>query len=275
MNISEALAFIKNQLMHIANESALYEAELILQHVMHCSRSQLYLGRNGLLLNKLRNEIELILERRKHHEPLPYILGTAYFHTKEFIVNRNVLIPRPDTEVLVETVLTSEKKRNCFFLEIGIGSGAISAILLQEHPDWQCIGTDISVSALHVAGRNCAGNFHLTCSDLFSSMKPQTYFDFIVSNPPYISESEMARLDAGVKNFEPAIALDGGKDGLNFYRAFASQAGNYLKPGARLYCEIGYLQKESVLMIFSSRGWKGIKVFNDLAGRPRSVMCNC
>jgi release factor glutamine methyltransferase len=275
MNISEALASIKNQLMDIAKESALYEAELILQHVMHCSRSQLYLMRNDLLLNKLRNDLKTILERRKHHEPLPYILGTAYFHSKEFIVNRNVLIPRPDTEVLVETILTSEKKRNCFFLEIGIGSGAISAILLQEHPDWQCIGTDISVSALHVAGRNCAGNIRRVCSDLFSSMKPKPYFDFIVSNPPYISESEMAKLDAGVKDFEPAIALDGGKDGLNFYRAFASQAKSYLKPEARLYCEIGYAQKDSVVKIFSARGWKGIKVSNDLAGRPRAVRCNC
>jgi release factor glutamine methyltransferase len=272
MKISEALLFLKNQLSLVSGESALFEAELILQHVLNCSRSELYIQHNNLISKALQLEFDKILERRKHHEPLPYILGKAYFHSKEFIVNKDVLIPRPDTEILVETILETEKKRNCLFLEIGIGSGAISAILLQERPDWQCIGTDISLSALRVAKQTCPDNVSLVCCDLFASIKPKKHFDFIVSNPPYISASEMAGLETSVRDFEPIIALDGGNDGLDFYRAFASQAGIFLKPGGALYCEIGYSQKDSVRTIFSSQGWEEIKIINDLAGRPRVAM---
>jgi release factor glutamine methyltransferase len=172
----------------------------------------------------------------------------------------------------VETILESEKEKNCHFLEIGVGSGAISAILVQKNPDWLGIGTDISLPALNVAWQNCPRAIHLVCSDLFSSIKPGTLFDFIVSNPPYISEGEMAGLDDGVKDFEPDIALDGGKDGLDFYRAFAMQSGYFLKPGGKLYCEIGYSQKNSVSTIFSSHGWKDVTTLKDLAGRPRVVI---
>jgi release factor glutamine methyltransferase len=272
MTIAEALKFIKSQLSRVAGESALFEAELILQHVLHYSRSQLYLRRKDIIAKELSDIVNGILERRIRHEPLPYILGTAYFHSREFLVNKEVLIPRPDTEILVETILESEKEHISKFLEIGVGSGAISAILLQEHPDWQCIGTDISFSALRIAKKNCLNKIHLLCSDLFTAIKPVRLFDFIVSNPPYIGKYEIAELDAGVKDFEPMTALLGGKDGLDFYRAFALQAMHFLKPEGKLYCEIGYLQKDSVINIFSSQGWKDVKVVDDLAGRPRVVV---
>jgi release factor glutamine methyltransferase len=274
MKISAALIFIKNQLFPLAGESALSEAEMILQHVLNCSRSELYLQNNYLIPKELQDTIDQILQRRKRNEPLPYIFEKAYFHSKEFFVNKDVLIPRPDTEIIVETVLDSEIKTICRFLEIGIGSGAVSSILLREHPEWKCVGTDISFSALHVAQKNCPGNACLACIDLFSSIKPNGLFDFIVSNPPYISESEMAGLDTGVKDFEPTVALAGGKDGLDFYRVFASQAKHLLNPDGRLYCEIGYSQGDSAVGIFSDLGWKNIKIINDLAGRPRVVKCN-
>jgi release factor glutamine methyltransferase len=273
MNIAECLRFIKNQLTPISGENALFEAEQMLQQGLQYSRSKLYLQRNSLISDELETNIYVWLERRKCHEPLPYILGVTYFHSKEFIVNSDVLIPRPDTEIIIEVILDTENDKKCRFLEIGIGSGAISAILLMEHPDWQCIATDVSFPALLVAKQNCPENIHLVCSDLFFSIKPETLFDFIVSNPPYISESEMAGLDASVKDFEPTIALDGGRDGLDFYRTFALQAGDFLKPRGKLYCEIGYSQHNSVSAIFSSHGWKDVKIVKDLAGRPRVVMC--
>lgn len=250
------------------------EAELILQHVLNCSRSELYLERNNLLFSELQTRISIVLERRKLHEPLPHIFGKAYFHSREFIVDKNVLIPRPDTEILVETILENEKRSSCKFLEIGVGSGAISAILVQECPEWQCIGTDISFQAIVIAKQNCPINVHLVCADMFSSIKPLGLFDFIVSNPPYISDSEMSGLDTGVKDFEPVKALYGGKDGLDFYRVLAGKAENFLKPGGRLYCEIGYDQGVSAREIFDTQGWKDINVFKDLAGRSRVIRCN-
>jgi release factor glutamine methyltransferase len=274
MTIAEALKFIKQQLSEAAGDSALFEAELILQRLLHYSRSQVYIKRNNLIPEELRGTIDEILERRKKHEPLSYIFGAAYFHSREFLVNKYALIPRPDTEILVETVLESEKERTCEFLEIGIGSGAISAILLQEHPEWKCVGTDISFSTLRLARINCPNNVFLLCADLFSSMKPLGLFDFIVSNPPYISKSEMLELDSSVKDFEPYVALYGGEDGLDFYRAFALHAGNFLKPGGKLYCEFGYLQADAVKDVFFGSGWKNVKVNRDLGGRWRVVSCS-
>ncbi len=274
MNLSDALKFIKNQLAEVSGESALAESELILQHVLNCSRSELYIHRKTIITSALQRKLEQILKRRELHEPLPYIFRKVYFHSREFIIDQKVLIPRPDTEILVETVLESEKNDRCRFLEIGVGSGAVSAILIQERPQWHCTGTDISIQALRIAQKNCPKNVTMVCADLFSSLKPRQLFDFIVSNPPYISESEMPGLDSSVKDFEPATALYGGKDGLDFYRAFASMAMGFLKPGGRLYCEIGYNQGDSVITVFSTPGWKNIKVLKDLAGRPRVAVCS-
>ncbi len=275
MNVVQALYSIEKCLEQIAHEGALTEAEFILQNIFQCTRNSLYISHHNILISRDQQElIDVILEKRKRHEPLPYILGKTFFHSKEFLVNRNVLIPRPETEVLVETVLEREKKNDCFFLDIGIGSGAVAASVILKNPRWRCIGIDVSSDALQVAKTNCPGNAFLVASDLFSSIKPGLFFDFIVSNPPYISESEMAGLDESVKNFEPKVALYGGIDGLDFYRKFALMASNYLKPGGALYCEIGFSQGDSVRIIFSTHGWKDITINNDLAGRPRVLRCH-
>jgi release factor glutamine methyltransferase len=240
---------------------------------MNCSRSDLYLGRNILIFSKLKTEIESIIERRKQFEPLPYILGKVYFHSKEFKVNEKVLIPRPETEILVETILTNEKQDRCFFLDMGIGSGAISAILSQKHEQWRGIGIDLSFSSLHIAKTNCPGNIFLMNADLFTSIKPKELFDFIVCNPPYISAQEMDDLDASVKNFEPFMALSGGNDGLDFYRILAQQAGIYLKPEGNLYCEIGSTQARAVHELLSAFSWTEIQIIQDLAGLARIIHC--
>jgi release factor glutamine methyltransferase len=274
MKISDALVFIKDQLSPVSGDSAQAEAELILEHVLNCSRSEVYERRDNSITQSILSEIKLILKRRLLHEPLPYIFGKVYFHSREFIVDNHVLIPRPDTETLVEAILHNENGKDIAFLEIGVGSGAISAVLAQERPRWHCFATDISLHALFLAKRNCPDTVHLACSDVFASIKPENSFDFIVSNPPYISEPEMAGLDASVKDYEPLQALFGGKDGLDFYRVFASQAGSFLKRGGRIYCEIGYEQGESAKTVFSShQGWKNVEVFRDLAGRTRVVRC--
>jgi release factor glutamine methyltransferase len=200
------------------------------------------------------------------------VLGSAYFHSKEFIVTKDVLIPRPDTEVLVETVLKLEKAQHCFFADIGIGSGAIAASIALQRPSWTALGVDISFPALKIAKKNCPEHVFLCAADVFSAFKPQAVFDFIVSNPPYIAESEKQNLDSSVIDFEPHVALFDNADGLTFYKMFVKQANAYLKPGGSIYCEIGYSQGKDVAALFANNGWADVKTLPDLAGRDRVLV---
>jgi release factor glutamine methyltransferase len=272
MNIFDALYSIKSQLLSVSGEFALSDAERILMQILQFSRSDLYLSSKESISKEKLDEINVIVERRKHHEPLPYIFNTAYFHSMEIFVDRSVLIPRPDTEILVETILKSEKQPDCFFLDMGIGSGAISAILAKENPHWKGIGADISQAALCIAKKNCPDTISLLNADALSAFKTAR-FDFIVSNPPYVSAKEMKELDESVSRFEPAVALLGGEDGLKFYRILAENAKEHLKAGGRLYCEIGNTQKDAVTELLAAGCWKDIRVMNDLAGRPRVCVC--
>jgi len=197
--VPNLLKEIKARLQPIAGECSLNEAEIILEHAMHCSRSDLYVMAGRVISEDQRHEIDAVVKRRLTHEPLPYILGAVHFHSKEFIVSNAVLIPRPDTEVLVEKVLEMEPEGPCSFLDVGIGSGAIAESLASRRRLWNGIGLDISEMALKIARTNCSVQIGLVCGDLFSTLKKERHFDFIVSNPPYISETEMAELDQSGK----------------------------------------------------------------------------
>jgi len=258
----------------VSDDLALSEAEQILQHILHCSRTDLYLRPNASLSKEKQEYLNAIVQRRILHEPLPYIFKKAYFHSLELYVDNAVLIPRPDTEIIVETVLKREKEDRCLFLDLGTGSGAISAVLTKERHRWRGIGSDISREALRVARRNCPGAVSLVNTDRVAAFKPLHFFDFIVSNPPYISGPEMEKLDASVKDFEPSLALYGGADGLDFYRFLAQHAPPYLKPQGRLYCEIGADQGGPLGGIFKSPPWRDVVILPDLAGRSRVCVCS-
>jgi release factor glutamine methyltransferase len=273
-SINNILTRIEQSLLPISGSCSLYEAETILKHVFQCSRSELYatLSASEMPAVKL-SIIDGIIQRRLADEPLAYILGSIYFYSKEIFVTKDVLIPRPETEVLVETVLNREQNRNLFFSDIGTGSGAIAGILLAQRQSWKAVATDISRVALSVARRNSPDRTHFICCDMFTSFKAKTNsFDFLVCNPPYISRQEIVGLDKSVFLFEPHSALDGGTDGMDFYRVLATEAHKFLKPGGRIYCEIGCDQGAAVREIFSSEKWKSVTIRNDLTGRPRVVM---
>lgn len=254
-------------------DMALPVAERLLEHVLTCSRSELYLMRAMPDVEQLR-EIDRIVKRCVSHEPLDYILGSAYFFNREFMVAPSVLLPRPDTEVLVEEVLSGERAEELLFADIGTGSGCIAGILTDERPGWRGIGIDRSFAALTIARRNCAQErVALVCSDMLSAVAPASRFDLIVSNPPYIPSETVQTLDTSVRDFEPHSALDGGPDGLDFYRKLAAGAPAFLKPGGRLYCEIGFDQEEAVRKLFSKNPWKEFRCRRDLAGHPRVIRC--
>jgi len=217
-----------------------------------------------------------LIDARKGNVPIQYLTGECEFMSLEFMVNESVLIPRPDTEILVEIVLAQEPVEPVNGLEIGIGSGCIS-ISLEYHADnIKMCGVDISEAAVRVAAQNykriISDESIFFVSNLFDNVPRGTLFDFIVSNPPYIEAAEIERLGNNVKDYEPRCALDGGLDGLQFYRDICAAASNYLTPRGRIYFEIGYNQAKAVEQILSDNGFVNINVVKDLAGKDRVIM---
>ena len=218
------------------------------------------------------------IERRAGREPLQHILGTQEFMGLEFTVNRHVLIPRQDTETLVETVLSAHKDRTATVLDMCTGSGCIAISLAKLGGYAHVEAADISEEALKVAEQNSAALLdeeHAVCfrhSDLFSAFDPtQDQFDIIVSNPPYIPSDVIEGLEPEVRDFEPRNALDGTADGLFFYQKLAEECGKFLNENGAVYFEIGHDQGEAVANLLSSHGFKDTKVIKDLAGKDRVV----
>ena len=258
---------IQSRLSPVAGEFALPEAERILGFLLKRSRSELYLDRKHEPLSPpLAQKIETIIIRRLTNEPLAYILGSAFFYHKEFIVTPDVLIPRPDTEILIEEVLKHEPALRLRFLDIGTGSGCIAATLTEQKQTWHATATDLSFRALTVARKNCGPKASFACVNLVSAIKRKAVFNFIVCNPPYIKTNELPGLQSSVRSFEPLSALDGGDDGLDFYRLLAKTTPPLLLQGGRIYCEIGYDQGETVPDIFRACGWTKIEVTRDYGG---------
>jgi len=223
----------------------------------------------------LREYEEGILRRAKR-EPLQHILGTQEFMGLEFYVNRHTLIPRQDTETLVETVLAAHKEKGVKLLDMCTGSGCI-AISLAAHGGYVHVeAADISVEALNVAEKNAEkilnGGIRFRHSDLFSAFDPDTdKFDIIVSNPPYIPSDVIEELEPEVRDFEPRSALDGTADGLFFYEKLAEECGRFLTENGSVYFEIGHDQGEAVENLLRTHGFKDTKTIKDLAGNDRVV----
>lgn len=215
------------------------------------------------------------LTRRSRGEPLQYITGKADFMGYTFEVGPEVLIPRQDTETLCETALERLKRKNgpVRVLDLCTGSGCILISIVLLGREVSGIGADISEEALKVAGGNaqrlCPGRAGFVCSDMFADIEGR--FDMIVSNPPYIRSADIPGLMREVAGHEPVSALDGGEDGLAFYRILARQAGEYLVPGGDLIMEIGFDQASDVSLLLEEAGWSGICVIKDLPGHDRVV----
>ncbi len=267
LDISEKLAFI--------SDTPALDARLLLADVLNLEMYQLETRAEELVSESDANQLETYLARRLVGEPIAYILGYKEFMNQEFIVNSSVLIPRPETELLVETVI-----KYCGKAKIGLdlctGSGAIAISLLDKITGLRMDASDISEKALVIAKKNAIKHkkedrLDLIPSDLFADIASKKY-DFIVSNPPYIESVEVTKLATNVKDFEPLLALDGGDDGLNFYRSIAEKSGDYLKAKGALFLEIGSGQFADVEKMLSSNGFVKIEVIRDLALHERVVI---
>lgn len=234
------------------------EAELLFMEILNCQRMSLYLNKD-LPLNKDKSSlVASVLKRRIYGEPLQYILGKTEFMGLEFKVGKGVFIPRPETEILVETVIkivVSNKSSviSPKILDLGTGSGNIAVSLTKLLPNTEITATDISSRALKIARENAElykVKINFVKSNLFDTygLKLNTY-NLIVSNPPYIPTAEIDNLQPEI-NYEPRIALDGGKDGLDFYRKIVNKAAAYLKEDGYLILEMGFKQREAIENIF-------------------------
>ena len=222
------------------------------------------------------------LERRAQGEPLQYITGHQEFFGLDFEVTRDVLIPRPETELLVETALKLfARSAEAFICDVGTGSGCIAITLLHELPQARAVAIDISPAALTVAQRNAARHsvaerIEFALSDCFAALNaratPQPAFDLIVSNPPYIEEGAMASLQREVRDFEPRSALAAGADGLAIIRRLLLEAASFLKTGGYFLFEIGFNQSVAVEQLIDGATWRLLEIHHDLQGIPRTVV---
>lgn len=293
-------------------EEAASDVWLLFESVFGVTKAELFARPEALPAPGQEERFFSLLERRLAHEPVQYLTGEAPFFGEMFAVSSDTLIPRMDTEVLVEEALSfarqrwqeragvgtkgknSEEKNSedkdsepFSILDLCTGTGCVLLSLLKDHPSWEGIGTDVSPGALAVAGENAgrlgasgsgpSGSAAFYEGDLFGALDTSALsgkrFDLITANPPYIASGVIPTLQEEVRCHEPALALDGGEDGLLFYRRILARAGEFLKPGGGLFFEIGFDQGEAVLALCREAGFSGAALKRDLAGKDRVVLC--
>lgn len=276
-SVSEALNLLVQAFRTAGIEDADVDARLLVGHALHLDRARLIAQSDRILEAREINVINALAARRLKREPISRILGQREFWSIALAITPDVLVPRPETETVVEGALDfvvrgglrMEKLR---ILDIGTGSGALLLALLRELPNATGTGTDISTGALKVARENAArcgveGRCTFVVCDIASVVEGP--FDLLVSNPPYIAHDEITSLAPEVKNYDPTVALDGGDDGLAAYRAIAADAKRLLAPGARMFVELGAGQEAAVRDLFTNVGLIAGIARTDLAGIPR------
>ncbi len=254
--------------------SARLEAQLLLAHVLGCSRTQLYTGFDRPLDEPELAGYRALIKRRLAGEPVAYLLGEQELWGLSFHVDPAVLIPRPDTETVIEVALALRPDRAapCRVLDLCTGSGAIAISLAKELPAAHVVATEVSPEAAALARRNAERNAVLDrvdvrVGDLFAPVAGER-FDLVVANPPYIATSVIATLSREVQR-EPRIALDGGADGLVFYDRICAAAPEHLLPGGALVVEHGFDQADAVRARFEAAGFTAIELVHDLGKNPR------
>jgi len=276
-SVSEALNLLAQAFRTAGIEDADVDARLLVGHALHLDRARLIAQSDRILEAREINVINALAARRLKREPVSRILGQKEFWSIALAITPDVLVPRPETETIVEGALDfvvrgglrMEKLR---ILDIGTGSGALLLALLRELPNATGTGTDISTGALKVARENAArcgleGRCTFLVCDIASVVEGP--FDLLVSNPPYIAHHEITSLAPEVKNYDPTVALDGGDDGLAAYRAIAADAKRLMAPGARMFVELGAGQEAAVRDLFTNVGLIAGIARTDLAGIPR------
>ena len=257
-------------------KSALLDSEILLSEAINKSREFVILNLNQEISEKEFNSFQEMINQRLKGKPIAYLTRKKFFWKYKFLVNEKVLIPRPDTEIIVEQVLKIYKKRNkIHFLDIGFGSGCILLSILKERKDFKASGIDISNHALKVCKINAnelgvKNRLRLFKSDIDKFSKGK--YDLIISNPPYIKNLDLKYLEKDVVEFEPELALNGGLDGLSEIRKIIKKSSELIKNGGKLILEIAYNQKKEVKQLLKKNSFYINSVVKDLANNDRCII---
>ncbi|MCL5278673.1 MAG: peptide chain release factor N(5)-glutamine methyltransferase [Planctomycetes bacterium] len=278
--IQRLLTWVTEYLTQKGVDAPRLSAELLLSHVLGLKRIELYTQYNKVVVQEQLNRLRDLVKRAGEHEPVAYLVGRTEFYSIEFEVAPDCLIPRPETELLVQRSIEFLRKRTgpqqvC---DLCTGCGIIAVAIARNVPDVKVIATDISEPALAVAARNIekhklADRIELRHGDLFEPLVPQLdVFDLIACNPPYVSAPEYEALDRNVKDYEPRLALYAGQDGLDLYRRIVEKVREFLKPDGILLLEIGYQQGPAVRELLEQTSlFAPIRIDKDLQGHDRVV----
>lgn len=258
----------------------LLDAQTLLAHALGCDRTYLIVHFSQPLTDEQQAHYETLIARRAAGEPLQYLTGHQEFFGLDFLVTPAVLIPRPETELLVEETIRLAQLHNWespVIVDAGTGSGCIAVTLARELTGAQITATDISADALALARRNAERNgvadrIQFALTDWLDALPNRAFADFIVSNPPYVAAHEMPTLQREVREWEPALALTDQGDGLNCYRRLLRDAPHRLRAGGYFLCEMGYSQAEAITAMLDASVWTEHYVLDDLQGIPRTLV---
>ena len=266
-------------------EAPRLQTELLLAHLLQMPRMKLYLNFDRGLTPAETDTLRELVKRRGLREPLQHIIGSTSFCGLEIAVNRHALVPRPETELLAELgwewlgkpPTATLQNTVPMALDFGTGTGCIAIALAVKCPNARLIALDISAAALALAKENAvkhnvAGRIEFLPGDGFGALPEKSQFDLIISNPPYIASAEIATLQPEVRDFDPRAALDGGADGLDFYRRLAAQAKPFLKPDGKILLEFGDGQAGAIKKIFADENWVVEAVKEDYSQRERVLI---
>lgn len=279
-SLSALLVNVRQQLTEAGMQEANLEARLLVEHFTGTERKDAITSPDRLIGDVEVAALEAALSRRLAGEPVHRIMGAREFYGLQLKLSVDTLEPRPDTETLIELALPVARcliarKGKCRILDLGTGTGAIALALLSELPEATAIGVDISDGALETAKANahingCEARFTTLKSDWFAQVEGE--YDLIISNPPYIPTGDVETLDQSVRQYDPLRALDGGDDGLIFYRQTAASCGKHLSAGGAVAVEIGYNQKSDVIAVFEGHGFVLSSSACDFGGRDRALL---
>ena len=280
MTVLEAIQKSTEFLAKKGVESPRLQAELLLAHLLKMPRMKLYLSFERALAPAETDALRELVKRRGRREPLQHLTGSVSFCGLEIAVNRQALVPRPETELLAEAgwqFLSTLNPQPSPALDFGTGTGCIAIALAAKCPNAKIIATDVSVEALALAGENAArhnvaGHIQFLQGDGFAAFPTDESFDLIISNPPYIPTDEIATLQPEVRDYDPRAALDGGADGLDFYRRLGREAKSFLKPDGRIMLEFGDGQDGAIRKIFGAEKWIVEAVKEDYSHRARILI---
>lgn len=278
MQVLDALHYVRERLEQAGQEEAQRKAKLMLAFVVGCPPADLVRHWRYRLDEGWLMVLDSMTAKLIAGQPLQYLLGEAEFMGLPFKVGPGALIPRADTEIIAERAIALLKVHSApLIADIGVGSGAIAVSLAYHLPQAQVYGVDISPAALRYAEQNAQLNqvearCHFYEGDLLTPLAALNLrFDLIISNPPYVTRAEMEQLPAEVRQ-EPQLALDGGADGLDYYRRLAVEAAPLLQPGGYLLLEHGWQQQEQLATLLTAAGWQVTERLNDYGGRPRGIV---